>query len=275
MKKLTSIGAMLIALALSLASCNLPASSNSSSNSSSDPNETDYVKLRAAGKFTKIPSWIKGYWSDGNEWISATKSYYFTDTNFFYDWGRTKTHDMSVTGIKLNLNKFNENATTDTYTVIFTDYYNGVSGYESHTNKDWKLVFKKTSTGISLTESKGDTTNPTENYTKGKLLISPELCGTWAAGNVEIEITTTNIVLTNKSSGSKMDYTETILPFITGSGNYEYLRGKGYIEESSTSSYKITITDGSTKIISKFEKKDASTITWTQGEDSSVDLTKQ
>lgn len=264
-------------MALSFISCDLP---DTPELPDTPPTfeETDYVKLRKEGKFKKIPSWIKGYWSDSEDNKAYTGSYFFTDNNLFYDLGRSQSIDFTVHFINLNIGKFTEEATDTSYTVTFRDYYKDDSDYDSHTKKDAVLKFEKTATGISCTETRGDTVKPSINLTKGKLLIPTWLRGTWASsiGYVVFKITDANIVMTNTPNGNSMDYTtDIILPYIYGVGYCEYVRGKGYIEETTDSSYTITITDGEDTIVTKLEKKDANTITWTNNGEVLVDFTKQ
>ncbi len=271
MKKIAALGALFVALALSFVSCDLPEDSTPTFK------DTEYVKLRKEGKFKKIPSWIKGYWSDAEESSATSESYLFTDDNFFYDWGRVQTFNMTQYGINANLNKFTEDATDTSYTVTFADYYEDDSDYESHTKKDWVFKFEKTSDGIRLTESKGDTDKGSIDFTKGKLLLPTWIRNTtWASENslVELKFTTANLVLTNKAKGKEMDFTDTILPYIEGVGYCEYTKKTGYIESSYESSYSITITDGETTLYNKFEKKNENTLTWTQ-DDSSVEMIKK
>lgn len=265
MKKRILFGALCVALALSFLSCDLPEGSTPTFK------DTEYVKLRKEGKFKKIPSWIKGYWSDAEESSATSESYLFTDDNFFYDWGRAQTFDMTKYGINTNLNKFTEDATDTSYTVTFAGYY------ESHTKKDWVFKFEKTGDGIRLTESQGDANKTPIDFTKGKLLLPTWIRNTtWASSNglVELKFTTANLVLTNKSTGKKMDFTDTILPHIEGVGYCEYTKDTGYIESSGTSSYSITITDGKITLYNKFEKTTENKLTWTQ-DDSSVEMIKK
>ena len=273
MKKKFALGALCFALALSFISCDLP---DTPELPDTPPTfeETDYVKLRKEGKFKKIPSWIKGYWSDSED----KESYFFTDNNLFYDLGRSQSIDFTVHFINPNFGKFTEEATDTSYTVTFRDYYKDDSDYDSHTKKDAVLKFEKTATGISCTEIRGDTVKPSINLTKGKLLIPTWLRETWASSNgfVVFKITDANIVMTQTPIGNSMDYTtDIILPYIYGVGYCEYVRGKGYIEETTDSSYTITITDGKDTIVTKLEKKDANTITWTNNGEVVGDLTKQ
>ncbi|MCQ2575242.1 MAG: hypothetical protein MJ162_00765 [Treponema sp.] len=271
MKKIAAWGALFVALALSFVSCDLPEDSTPTFK------DTEYVKLRKEGKFKKIPSWIKGYWSDAEESLATSESYLFTDDNFFYDWGRTQMFNMTLRGINANLNKFTEDATDTSYTVTFADYYKDDSYYESHEKKDWVFKFEKTSDGICLTESKGDTNITPIDFEKGKLLLPTWIRNTtWAFSNglVELKFTTANLVVINKSSGKDMDFTDTILPYIEGFGYFEYTKNTGYIESRDESSYSITITDGETTLYNKFEIKDENTLTWTQG-DSSVEMLKK
>lgn len=271
MKKIAVLGALFVALALSFVSCDLP--EDSTPTSTPTFKDTEYVKLRKEGKFKKIPSWIKGYWSDAEKSLAFSESYLFTDDNFFYDWGREESLNMTTKGINLNLGKFTEDVTDTSYTVTFADYYEDVSDYESHSTTDWVFEFKKTSDGICLTESRGDTDKGPIYFTKGKLLLPTWIRNTtWASGNglVELKFTTANLVVINKSSGKDMDFTDTILPYFEGVGYYEYKKDAGYIESSDESSYSIIITDGETTLDNKFEKN-GTTLTWTQG-DSSVDM---
>lgn len=271
MKKRILFGALCVALALSFLSCDLPEGSTPTFK------ETDYVKLRKEGKFKKIPSWIKGYWSDVEESSAFSVSYLFTDDNFFYDWGREESLNMTKYGINTNLNKFTEAATGTSYTVTFADYYKDDSKYKSHEKKDLVYKFEKTSDGIRLTESNGDTDKGPIDFTKGKLLLPTWIRNTtWASSNglVELKFTTANLVVINKSSGKDMDFTDTILPYIEGVGYCEYKKDTGYIESSGTSSYSITITDGEITLYNKFEKTTENKLTWTQ-DDSSVEMIKK
>lgn len=272
MKKKFALGAMCVALALSFMSCdNLTGLGGNDKPSSSS--ENDYIKVRKDGSFKKIPDWIKGYWSDDeDEFKSISESYYFTDTNVFYDLGRKEFHSFSQIAV-LNAGNYNESVTEDTYTLSFSGYYNGVDGYESHTKKDWILKFTKTESGISVTETNGDTTQDALALTKGRLFIPEWLRGTWVSSNgaVELQFTSVNLVAVNVNSGSSLDYTDLILPVVDGKF-MEYKRDSGYIEDDVDTSYTLTVTDGNTTLVNKFEKKDSTTITWTQG-DTSVDMT--
>ena len=276
MKKPLLFGALCVVLAFSFISCDGPESSHTFTDDEFIT-DNEFVKVRKEGKFKKIPDWIKGYWSDDEEQLASTKSYFFTDTNFFFDWIRAEKLNMTTHGINQNPGKFTEDATDTSYTVTFTDYYSHDADYETHTKKDWVFKFEKSKSGISLVETNGDTVKDKIEYTKGKLLLPKWIRNTtWASENglVELKFTTANLVVINKSSGKDMDFTDTILPYIEGVGYCEYKKDTGYIESSGTSSYSITITDGETTLDHKFVKWNENTITWTI-DDSSVNMGKK
>lgn len=275
MKKTLLFGALCVVLAFSFISCDGPESSHTFTDDEFIT-DNEFVKVRKEGKFKKIPDWIKGYWSDDEEQLASTKSYFFTDTNFFFDWIRAEKLNMTTHGINQNPGKFTEDATDTSYTVTFTDYYSHDADYETHTKKDWVFKFEKSKSGISLVETNGDTVKDKIEYTKGKLLLPKWIRNTtWASENglVELKFTETNLVIINKSSGISMDFTDTILPNVNGL-YYEYILNKGYTESSDATSYSLTITDGETTLDHKFVKRNENTITWTI-DDSSVDMGKK
>lgn len=258
MKKKLLLGALCIVMALSLVSCDW-----GNLGKGKDP-EIEYLIAKGDGPF-EIPDWIKGYWSDATDDTSSAESFFFTDTNFFNDVGRKKSHDFKV--IAQLSDDFEETATETTYTVTFKNYWS------QHTNKDWVFTFTKTVDGISLVENKGDND---KNFTleKGKLLIPEWLRGSWSAGGTRFNFTKRNMVRVLDSDS--VDFTDVILPCVNGK-YYEYKKDTGYIEkrndDETPKSYELIVQDEEGVFINmKFVQKDENTVTWYSG-DRSVDLT--
>lgn len=262
MKKRILFGALCVALALSFLSCS-PA-----------PVENEYVKIRSSGSFSKIPDWLKGYWSDSAADIRSSDSYFFTDTNIFQDWMRKEWLNLNTCAIaSIGSGETKEELSGNTYTVTFVNWYDDEE--HANTNKDWVLEFAKTSeTEFNLTETEGGTVKPSVAFTKGRLFLPTWLRNTtWKSGEVTFEFTATNLVMYNNEE--PMDYTSDLLiPYVNG--NYcEYKNGTGYIEESDASSYKLTVTDGEDTIVTQFIKNGDDKITWINGGKTVGDLTIQ
>lgn len=264
MKKRILFGALCVALALSFLSCS-PA-----------PVENEYVKIRSSGSFSKIPEWLKGYWSDSEAVIQKSDSYFFTDTNIFQDWMRKEWLNLNTCAIaSIGSGKTIEEVSGNTYTVTFGNWYDD-DNHKTHTNKDWVLKFAKTSTGFNLTETEGDTVKDPVAFTKGRLFLPTWLRNTtWKSEDNLVTFTFSNSNLIVDNNETELDYTtDMLVPYVDGY-YCEYKNGTGYIEESNESSYKLTVTDGEDTIVTQFYKKDDNTITWINGGETVGDLTKQ